>query len=96
VVTDGAEPVRVVTAATEQSVPVPRVAVVDTVGAGDAFAAGFLAWWVGRSCSRADVTDPSTLQQETVAGVEVATASCAGRAAHSIGLAPTDQVVGLR
>lgn len=96
VVTDGAEPVLVVTAGTEQSVPVPRVAVVDTVGAGDAFAAGFLAWWVGRSCSRADVTDPSTLRLATIAAVEVAVASCAGRGAHPIGLPPTDQVVGLR
>jgi fructokinase len=96
VVTDGAGPVRVITAAGEQSERVPRVAVVNTVGAGDAFAAGFLAWWVGRSCSRADVTDPLTLRQATIAAVEVATATCAGRGAHPVGLPPADQVVGLR
>jgi fructokinase len=96
VVTDGARPVRVFNATTEQSVRVPRIAVVDTVGAGDAFAAGFLAWWEGRSCSRADVTDPLILQQATVAAVEVASASCAGRGAHAAGLSPTDQTVGLR
>jgi fructokinase len=81
-VTDGAAPVTVYTSTADLSVEVPRVAVVDTVGAGDAFAAGFLAWWVGGSCARADLTDAETLRQATVAAVEVATATCTGRGAQ--------------
>ena len=41
--TEGARGARAVTAAGEVRVPAPRVAVVDTVGAGDTFNAGFLA-----------------------------------------------------
>jgi fructokinase len=70
----------------EVSVPVPSVVVVDTVGAGDAFAAGFLAWWVSRSCSREDLIDPRTLREATVAAVEVAIATCTGQGAHPAGL----------
>ena len=39
--TDGAGPVRIVTTHWRRAVPVPAVRVVDTVGAGDAFGAGF-------------------------------------------------------
>jgi fructokinase len=85
-VTDGAGPVTAYTDVSEVSVPVPSVVVVDTVGAGDAFAAGFLAWWVSRSCSREDLTDPHMLQEATVAAVEVATATCMGQGAHPAGL----------
>jgi fructokinase len=85
-VTDGAGPVTAYTDVSEVSVPVPSVVVVDTVGAGDAFAAGFLAWWVGRSRSREDLMDPRTLREATVAAVEVATATCTGQGAHPAGL----------
>lgn len=77
------------TAVGKVSVPVPSVVVVDTVGAGDAFAAGFLAWWMGRSCSREDLMNPRTLREATVAAVEVATATCTGQGAHPAGLSPT-------
>lgn len=85
-VTDGAAPVKVYTDGTELSVSVPSVAVVDTVGAGDAFAAGFLTWWVGAAHSRADLTDPEELRRAANAAVEVATFTCTGRGAHPPGL----------
>lgn len=37
--------------------PVPSVPVVDTVGAGDAFGAGFVAAWTGAGNGRADLGD---------------------------------------
>ncbi len=44
-ITDGASPVRVIAAGRGSSLPVPPARVVDTVGAGDAFSGGFIAWW---------------------------------------------------
>ena len=44
-VTRGEEGVTVVTRAGEEDVPAQPVEVVDTIGAGDAFGGGFLAWW---------------------------------------------------
>lgn len=52
-VTDGDARVRVVTASTIVELPVPSVSVVDTVGAGDAFGAGFVAAWTGTGHGRA-------------------------------------------
>jgi fructokinase len=43
--TAGAAGARVVTARGATQVAAPAVDVVDTIGAGDAFAGGFLAWW---------------------------------------------------
>jgi fructokinase len=43
--TRGAEGAVVVTAGEAVTVPAPRVEVVDTIGAGDAFGGGFLAFW---------------------------------------------------
>jgi ribokinase len=47
VVHAGAEPTRVLAGKADMSVPVPPADVVDTTGAGDAFAAGVLAGWHG-------------------------------------------------
>ncbi len=43
--TRGGDGVQVVTGAGDVPVPAPDVEVVDTIGAGDAFGGGFLAWW---------------------------------------------------
>jgi fructokinase len=51
--TAGAQSVHVLTAAGAIDVPVPSVEVVDTIGAGDSFSGGFLAWWSGARWSGA-------------------------------------------
>jgi fructokinase len=55
------------------TVPVAEVPVVDTIGAGDAFTAGFAAWWRASGRQRADLADVATL----VAAVEAAHAVAA-------------------
>jgi fructokinase len=75
-ITDGPGSVSVVTAEGSQDVPVPAVDVVDTVGAGDAFVAGFLTWWVQEGGGREDLADPQRLIDATRAAVRVAAAAC--------------------
>jgi fructokinase len=47
----------VVTGGAEDRVPVPPIEVVDTIGAGDAFGGGFVAWWRGHDLGRAALAD---------------------------------------
>jgi fructokinase len=75
-ITDGPGAVTVLTAARRDEVPVPEVEVVDTVGAGDAFVAGFLTWWVRGGHSRGDLADTQLLLEATRAAVRVAAAAC--------------------
>jgi fructokinase len=70
-VTDGARPVRLVTATDDIELAVPAVRVVDTVGAGDAFGAGFLAAWTAAGRGRADVRDRDALVAATRFAIEV-------------------------
>jgi fructokinase len=60
-VTDGPRPVRIMTAAGVTELAVPAVRVVDTVGAGDAFGAGFLAAWTDEGRGRGDLADAEAL-----------------------------------
>jgi fructokinase len=70
-VTDGARPVRLVTATDDLELDVPAVRVVDTVGAGDAFGAGFLAAWTAAGRGRADVRDRDALVAAARFAIEV-------------------------
>jgi fructokinase len=70
--TDGGEPVRIVTPSGERVVPVPSVPIVDTVGAGDAFGGGFLARWIERGLRRAGLADQAALEDAVRYAVVVA------------------------
>jgi fructokinase len=76
VVTAGPEPVTVHTRETEFEVEVRAVEVVDTIGAGDAFVAAFLAWWASTPRTKVDLSDPRLLLEATTAAVEVAAGAC--------------------
>jgi fructokinase len=79
-ITDGPRPVRVVGTGVDGEVLVPRVAVIDTVGCGDAFGGAFLARWVERGLGRAALRDSEALHEAATRAVEVAavTSSRAG------------------
>jgi fructokinase len=74
-VTDGGRPVQVLTPSDEVALPVPEVEVVDTVGAGDAFSAGFLAAWAGLRLGRSETASRDHLIQATEAAIRVAAES---------------------
>jgi fructokinase len=71
--TAGAADTTVVTRADARTVPVNEVPVLDTIGAGDSFTAGFLAWWMatGRIVDLAlvDAIVPAVEAAHQVAGV---------------------------
>jgi fructokinase len=73
--TDGPHPVTIITTESERTVAVPDVAVTDSVGAGDAFVAGFLMTWSARP-HRPRPLDPDELAHATSAAVLVASAAC--------------------
>jgi fructokinase len=75
-VTDGPAAVRAFTSGGQLDVPVPPVKVVDTVGAGDAFGGGFLAWWAEHGLRRDDLADPGVLRPAVAAGAAIASLTC--------------------
>ena len=81
-VTDGPSPTAVLTEFGERSIPVPAVEVVDTIGAGDAFVAGFLTWWTAHALNQHDAGDSDLLVKAATAAVEVAAADCTVRGAN--------------
>ena len=81
-VTDGAAPATVLTESGERSIPVPVVEVVDTIGAGDAFVAGFLTWWTAHALNQHDAGDLDALLKAASAAIEVAAAACTVRGAN--------------
>lgn len=77
--TAGPDPVRIIAARDVITLPVPAVRVVDTIGAGDAFGAGFLAAWSGTGRGRAELGDLAALADATRFAIEVG-ARTTGRA----------------
>ena len=59
--TRGGEGAQVVTGAGDVPVPAPAVEVVDTIGAGDAFGGGFLAWWRAQGLGREQLGDQAAV-----------------------------------
>jgi fructokinase len=49
---------------------------VDTIGAGDAFGGGFLAWWGARGLGREELADPAQVAGATAFGILVAARTC--------------------
>jgi fructokinase len=76
-VTDGPAPVQAFTPDGQQlTVPTPPVQVVDTVGAGDAFGGGFLAWWAERGLTRDQLADVDLLAGAVASAAHVAALTC--------------------
>lgn len=75
-VTDGGADVHAVTAAWRKAVPVPRVPVVDTVGAGDSFCGAFLAYWHRQRLHRGDLADWDRVAPALAFATEVAAITC--------------------
>jgi fructokinase len=59
-VTDGPRPARAFLPDSILAEEVPSVTVVDTIGAGDAFGGGFLAWWTAHGLGRTDLGRPAS------------------------------------
>jgi fructokinase len=57
-------------------VPAPRVEVADTIGAGDAFGGGFLAWWRREGLGVADLGRAEALIEGTRFACLVAARTC--------------------
>lgn len=74
--TDGAKAVHVLVGDDEIVLDVPRVPVVDTVGAGDSFSGGFLAHWVRQGRSRSDLSDVAAVAEAARFGIAVAGITC--------------------
>jgi len=63
--TRGGEGAVVITAEHEIPVLAPPTNVVDTIGAGDSFGGGFLAWWQSEGLTAADLADVDTVVEAT-------------------------------
>jgi len=76
-VTDADRPVRIVHADFRLTLDVPPVQVVDTVGAGDGFLGGFLAFFLERQWHRAQLDNQSAVRAAVLAGTEISSRTCA-------------------
>ncbi len=74
--TDGANSVWVITADARTELPVPKVPVIDTVGAGDSFSGGFLAYLAQHGLNRSALEDSAVLVAAAEFGIRVAGITC--------------------
>lgn len=74
--TDGGRSVHIHHVNGEVEVPVPAVALVDTIGAGDAFGGAFAAWWDQAGLGRRGLADDAAVRKAVVASIEVAALNC--------------------
>ncbi len=89
-VTDGGRPVRIVTGDGVVEIAVPVVAIVDTVGAGDSFGAGFLAAWAAAGRGRADLGNVRALVDATTFAARVGALTTTRRGADPPRLAEVE------
>jgi len=75
-VTLGSEGALIVTASGETVVAAPKIDVVDTIGAGDAFGGGFLAYWRMKGLDRDRLGDADAVQAATTFACVVAARTC--------------------
>jgi fructokinase len=75
--TRGGDGAVAVTPDSETPVAPPAVTVVDTIGAGDSFGGGFLAWWRSQGLGRAELADADLVVEATRFAVLVAARTCA-------------------
>jgi fructokinase len=76
IVTLGGDGALVITAGEALEVCAPKVEVVDTIGAGDAFMGAFLAHWRGRGLGRSDLHLLDELEQAATFACRVAAITC--------------------
>lgn len=75
-VTLGGDGALIVGAEAEDHVDAPKITVVDTIGAGDAFGGGFLAYWARAGLAVADLGDPDAVRAATAFACAVAARTC--------------------
>lgn len=74
--TDGGAAVHVIVGGSDIVLDVPAVDVVDTVGAGDSFSGGFLAYWIHEGLGRSDLADGDRVTTAARFGIAVAGITC--------------------
>jgi fructokinase len=74
--TRGGDGVQVVTGAGDVPVAAAAIEVVDTIGAGDAFGGGFLAWWRSQGLGREQLGDQDAVVEAARFGALVAARTC--------------------
>ena len=75
--TRGPSSALVITRTAEVAVPSPRTKVVDTIGAGDAFGGGFVAWWHAHGLGREDLGVIDKAVEATEFACLIAARTCA-------------------
>jgi len=90
-VTQGGDAARGFCAGGEVSVPVPKVQVSDTVGAGDTFGGSFLAYWLEHGFGRQELADEHLLEDAVTFAVQAAAINCTRAGAEP----PTRSEMGL-